>query len=347
MKIIDLRSDTVTRPSVTMRKAMMNAGVGDDVYGEDPTINLLQDRVADMFGKEAALFVPSGTMGNEICIKCFTQPGDEIIAEEDAHVVVYETGGPGFLSGVSVRTLRGERGVLDPDDVRKAVRPPAYYLSRTRLICVENTHGRSGGSVYPARKLHGLREVADQASLPIHMDGARIWNASAASGVGLREYARYADSLSVCFSKGLGAPVGSAVIGSRGLVEDARRYRKIFGGGMRQAGILAAGALYAIEHNLDRIVEDHENAKIFAEELNQGGKISIRGDHVESNMVIFDLSGTGFTQEAFLKAIATEGILLTPERDTQARAVTHLDVTRDEVVEAARKICTLLSKRGE
>ncbi|HLF13534.1 MAG TPA: GntG family PLP-dependent aldolase [Bacteroidota bacterium] len=342
MQTIDLRSDTVTRPSPGMREAMKNAEVGDDVYGEDPTVNRLQETVAAMFGREAALFVPTGTMGNEVCVKLFTEPGDEIIAGEDSHLVVYETGGPGLLSGVQIRPLATRRGVIDPEDARRAFRPDTYYYPRTRLVCVENTHGRSGGAVYPLDDLRELWQVTRDAGIQLHMDGARIWNASAASGVSYPDYARYADSLSVCFSKGLGAPVGSMIIADRKTIELARRYRKIFGGGMRQAGILAAAAEYALVHNLPKLSDDHEKARVFASELEKSGRIAPAPGSVETNMVIFDVSGTGRSRDDFLTLLAGVGVLLTPERDDQVRAVMHLDVSRDEAVLAGKRIVEAL-----
>jgi threonine aldolase len=325
-----------------MREAMKNAEVGDDVYGEDPTVNRLQESVAAMFAKEAAIFVPTGTMGNEICVKLFTEPGDEIIAGEDSHIFVYETGGPGLLSGVQVRTMPAVRGVLDPDRVRGAIRPNVYYHPRTKLVCVENTHGRAGGAVYPLDDLRELWFTCREAGVRLHMDGARIWNASAASGVSLADYARYADTLSVCFSKGLGAPIGSMIVGERKNVELARRYRKIFGGGMRQAGILAAAAEYALKHNLGKLAEDHEKARAFASVLERTGKVEIVSKPVETNMVIFDVSAVGRSRDDFLTLMAKAGVLFTPERETQVRAVMHLDVSRDEVETAAHRTADVL-----
>lgn len=339
---IDLRSDTVTRPSPGMRKAMSGAEVGDDVYGEDPTVNRLQETVARMFGKDDALFVPSGTMGNEICIKCFTEPGDEIIAGADSHIVVYETGGPGLLSGVQIHPVATLRGVLDPGRVRSAVRPDAYYFPRTRLVCVENTHGRSGGSVYPIEHLKELWLLTRDSGLRLHMDGARIWNASAASGVPLAEYARYADSLLVCFSKGLGAPVGSMIVSDRKTIDAARKYRKIFGGGMRQAGILAAAAEYALEHNLPKLGEDHEKAREFSAEIRKSGKLPMDAESIDTNMVIFDVSQTGRSRDDFLILLAKNGVLLTPEMETSVRAVMHLDVSHGDAALAARRVVEVL-----
>ncbi len=261
---IDLRSDTVTRPSDEMRRVMAGAEVGDDVYGEDPTVNRLQERVARLLGKEEALFVPSGTMGNQISIKVHTQAGDELIAERDAHIFQYETGGAAFLSSVQVHTVQGERGILTAGHVREAIRPEIYYMPRTRLICLENTHNRAGGSIYPLRVIEEIEALAREQKLKMHLDGARLWNACVATGISPATYAGFFDSVSVCLSKGLGAPVGSVIAGSKDFIDSARHYRKIFGGGMRQAGILAAAGLYALDHNIARLIEDHEKAKILA-----------------------------------------------------------------------------------
>lgn len=335
MNVIDLRSDTVTRPSPAMLQAMMSAEVGDDVFGEDPTINRLQERIARMFGKEDALFVPSGTMGNEIAIKVHTQPGDEILVEEESHIFVYETAAPSLLSGVQMQTIRGVRGMISADQVRHAVRPNVYYLPPTRLICLENTHGRSAGSVLPLEGIKQLREFAQEAGIRMHLDGARLWNASVASGISVDEYARCFDSVSVCFSKGLGAPVGSILTGSSRFIDRARKYRKIFGGGMRQVGILAAAALYALDHNVERLREDHEKARFFAGELARISSFDVRIDEVETNMVIPDIRRTGKTQGEILRLLNEKGILLTPERETSVRAVMHLDVTMEQVKHAA------------
>jgi threonine aldolase len=336
--MIDLRSDTITKPSPAMRAAMMDAEVGDDVFGEDPTVNRLQERVALLFGKEAALFVPSGTMGNEICIKVHTSPGDEIIAEEDAHIVIYETAGPAFLAGVQIKTVRGDRGMPSLSDIERAVRPATYYLPKTTLCCLENTHGRSGGAILPLNAIRTIAERLRSRGIRMHCDGARIWNAAVASGVLLKDYAESFDTLSVCFSKGLGAPVGSMIVGDRQSVASALRYRKIFGGGMRQAGILAAAALYALDHNIERLKDDHRKARYFAGELSKIKQLSIDMAAVQTNMVITDISGTGKSQGEILSLFKSAGVLLTPERDSSVRAVMHLDVSDDEVHDAAARI---------
>ncbi|HTK82059.1 MAG TPA: low-specificity L-threonine aldolase [Bacteroidota bacterium] len=341
--MIDLRSDTVTKPSRAMLDAMMNAEVGDDVFGEDPTVNKLQERVAEMFGKEAALFVPSGTMGNEVCIKVHTQPGDEIILEQESHIFVYETGAPVLLAGVQMNTIPGKRGVLTPEQISAAIRPKAYYLPQTKLICLENTHGRSAGSVLPLDSISAVRELAQREHIAMHLDGARLWNASVASGIQPKEYASFFDSLSVCFSKGLGAPVGSIIIGSKPFIEQARRYRKAFGGGMRQAGILAAAALYALDHHIGRLAEDHAKARYLFDELKAVQRLRIDPSEVQTNMVFIDIAQTGKSQAEVMDLLKLNGILVTPERHSSIRAVTHLDVSMEHVHEAARVIKRLFS----
>lgn len=334
MNYIDLRSDTVTRPTKPMLEAMMKAEVGDDVFGEDPTVNALQKKVAAMFGKDAALFVPSGCMGNEICIKAHTEPGDEIIAEQEAHIVIYETGGPAFLAGVQIRTIPGKRGTMTVEQIKAAVRYDAYYMPRTALICMENTHGRSAGSVLSFDEMKRIRQLALDAKIKVHLDGARLWNASVASGISVKEYASCVDSVSVCFSKGLGAPVGSMVVGDADFIEKARKYRKMWGGGMRQVGFLAAAALYAIDNNIARLKEDHDKAKYFATELSTSKKLAIDMAEVQTNMIFIDVAKTGKSQIEVMNALQEHGVLVTPERETFIRAVMHLDVSMEQVKEA-------------
>lgn len=336
MQYIDLRSDTVTKPSADMRKAMMNADVGDDVYGEDPSVNKLQRRIAELFGKEAALFVPSGTMGNEICIKVHTQPGDEIIVDQDSHIFVYETAGPSLLSGVQMMPIAGRSGVMTIEQIKIVIRPSIYYLPRTKLICIENTHGRSSGSIYPLDEIKKISEIALNSNIKMHLDGARLWNASVETGIPLHEYAKYFDSISVCFSKGLGAPIGSIIIGKQEFIEEARKYRKIFGGGMRQVGMLAAAALYAIDHNIERLKEDHQKARYFALELKHFEQIYIDMNQIQTNMVIADISRTDKPQFEVLDLLKAHGILLTPERHSSIRAVMHLDVSIPQVDKAVK-----------
>jgi len=329
---IDLRSDTVTRPSQPMREVMAAAEVGDDVFGEDPTVNLLQEAVARLLGKEAALFVPSGTMGNQICIKVHTQPGDELIAERDSHIFNYETAGAAFLSSVQVHPVEGDRGMLSTETIERAVRPRLYYMPRTRLLCIENTHNRAGGTITPIGLIKEFHDFARRADLKLHLDGARLWNASRATGVSPQEYASYFDSVSVCLSKGLGAPVGSVIAGTAEFIEEARHYRKIFGGGMRQAGILAAAGLYALEHNLDRLSQDHENAHLLAEMLLSIPGFGIDPKSVQTNIVIASISGK--PADSVIARARERGVLLSMGSHDRIRAVTHMDVTMEDVRKA-------------
>jgi threonine aldolase len=337
-QFIDLRSDTVTRPGAGMREAMASAVVGDDVFGEDPTVNRLQEHVAGLLGKEAALYVPSGTMGNQTCIKVHTQPGDEVICERGAHVFNYETGGIAFLSGAQVHAIEGKRGAFGVDDIERAVRPDLYYMPKTRLICLENTHNRAGGTIYPMETIRAISALAKSRNIRIHLDGARLWNACVATGISPKDSASYFDSVSVCLSKGLGAPVGSVIAGSKAFIAEARHYRKIFGGGMRQAGILAAAGLYALEHNFTRLSEDHEKATFLARELAQVKAFDIDMGSVQTNIIIIGAEKSGRKPEEILSALRARGVLLTMGNYMGLRAVTHLDVTMDQVKRAARVI---------
>src|SRR5512139_3289968 len=264
---IDLRSDTVTKPTAAMRKVIFEAEVGDDVFGEDPTVNALQEKVARLLGKEKAIFVPSGTMGNQLAIKSHTQPGDEVILEASSHPYNFEGGASAALSGVQFNCLKGVRGVIDASQIEEAIRPEDHHFAVSRLICLENTHNRGGGTVFPIAKIAEISKLAKSRGLLVHLDGARLWNASVASGIEPREYAQYADSVSVCLSKGLGAPVGSLVTGSAAFIDRVHRFRKMFGGGMRQAGLLAAAGIYALDHHMERLREDHDHAKRLAHGL--------------------------------------------------------------------------------
>ncbi|HTP14159.1 MAG TPA: low-specificity L-threonine aldolase [Bacteroidota bacterium] len=333
-QFIDLRSDTITKPSQAMRAAMAAAEVGDDVYGEDPTVNRLQERVASLLGKDAALFVPSGVMANQTALKIHTQPGDEVIAEAGSHVFNYETGGAAFISNVQVRTVAGVRGVMTADQVLGAVRSPVYYNSRSRLVCLENTHNQAGGTIYPANEIAKISALARQNDMRMHLDGARLWNAWVATGIEPKEYAKYFDTVSVCFSKGLGAPVGSALAGSADLIERARKIRKILGGGMRQAGILAAAALFALDHNVERLKEDHEKARLFAEQLGSLPGFSIDLETVQTNIVIIDIKGTGKSTGQILAVLRALRVLMSEMSPSTIRAVMHMDVSMDQVKEA-------------
>ena len=328
---IDLRSDTVTRPSLAMREAMARADVGDDVFGEDPTVNALQEKVAVLLGKEAALYVTSGTMGNQTCIKVHTQPGDEVIAERGAHVFNFETGGAAFLSSVQIHPVDGKHGAMSVSDIRRAIRPSVYYMPHSRLICLENTHNRAGGTIYPMEGIKEVHALAKAEGMKLHLDGARLWNACAETGIPPREYASYFDSVSVCLSKGLGAPVGSVIAGSVDFIKEARHYRKIFGGGMRQAGILAAAGIYAIDNNVGRLKDDHRKARFFAEELSTVRGFNIDLETVQTNIVIIDMEKSGKKPEDVLAQFRAKGLLLSMGNYMGLRAVTHLDVSMDEV----------------
>jgi threonine aldolase len=305
---------------------MAEAEVGDDVFGEDPTVNRLQEIVAEILGVEAALFVPSGTMGNQICIHCQTRPGDEIICEAGAHFLHYESGAMAALSGAQARTIVGNRGVITAEQIEAVLRGDVYYFPRSRLIAIENTHNLAGGTIFPLEEIQQIRRLADQRGLAMHLDGARLWNASAASGIAPRDYVRYFDSVSVCFSKGLGAPIGSAIGGGKEFIARARRYRKMFGGAMRQAGIIAAGAIYGLENHRERLAEDHANARRFAEALHDRGGIDIDLATVQTNIVILNIAKTKLTVPAAVEALKKEGVLVAPFGAATLRVVTHLDV---------------------
>ena len=341
---IDLRSDTVTRPGAAMRNAMAQAEVGDDVFGEDPTVNRLQESVAALLGKAAALFVPTGVMANQIAIKCHTQPGDEVIVEMNSHIFNYETAAPAVLSHVQLHPVRGERGILRTTQLAPAIRPNAYYMARSSLLCLENTHNRAGGTIYPLDEVKSIHSFVKAIGLKLHLDGARLWNACIATGNHPREYAQFFDSISVCFSKGLGAPVGSALVGSEETIQRARKYRKIFGGGMRQAGIIAAGALYAVEHNFERLKEDHLKARWLAERLSVIPKLKVDLDSVQTNIVIVDVGETGKSADDVLELLKSRGVMLTDASYSSIRAVTHLDVSMEEVKRAGEIIAHAFSE---
>ncbi|MCX6827353.1 MAG: aminotransferase class I/II-fold pyridoxal phosphate-dependent enzyme, partial [candidate division Zixibacteria bacterium] len=269
MEYIDLRSDTVTKPSPAMRRAIAEAEVGDDVFGDDPTVVLLEQKIAGLFGKRASLFVPSGTMSNQVALKTLSEPGWELLCDRDCHIANYEVSGPAVHSALLVNMITTERGVMTADQIEDSIRPFNIHSPITKIIAIENTHNRHGGTIFPLEEILRIRKVADKHNLLMHLDGARIWNAYIATGIPLEDWAAPFDSVSVCLSKGLGAPIGSMIVGSKEFIGKARRHRKLFGGGMRQVGILAAAGLYAIEHNLTRLAEDHRNARILAEGLNQ------------------------------------------------------------------------------
>ena len=334
--MIDLRSDTVTRPTEGMRRAMLEAPVGDDVFGEDPTVNRLEEYVADLLGKEAALYAPSGTMTNQIGVQVNTSRGEEVLLHEGSHIFVYEAGAPAMLSGVQLRILPGENGILSPETVRAAVRPEDVHFPRSKLICLENTHNTAGGKVFPLEDFAAVAQAARDLGLRVHLDGARLFNAQAATGIPASEWCAHADTVSVCSSKGLGAPVGSLLAGDEETIREARRARKAFGGGMRQAGIIAAASLYAFEHNIERLSKDHARARRLAAGLRGAGYEAREPD---TNLV---LVAVGDPPE-FLRALAREGVLATPGKPGFVRMCTHLDVGDGEIetaIEAAIRITT-------
>jgi threonine aldolase len=336
--LIDLRSDTVTRPTPAMRAAMHAAEVGDDVFHEDPTVIGLEERVADLLGKEAALFVPSGTMSNQICVKLHTQPGDELLCDVNCHIYNYEAGGPALLSGVTCRTLDGDYGILDVTQLEDKIRPDDEHQVRTRLVCLENTHNRGGGRVYPIEKIQAIREWAHKQGLILHLDGARLWNAVVATGISAKQWARLFDSVSVCFSKGLGAPVGSALAGPREFVARGRRIRKLFGGGMRQAGVLAAAALHALEHHVERLAEDHRHAQMIARAIADTHGLTLTPPEVETNLIWFQVDRELGTAREVATALRERGVLVHAAGPQRLRACTHLDVSAAQAERAAELI---------
>jgi threonine aldolase len=339
---IDLRSDTVTLPTAPMRKAMAEAEVGDDVFGEDPNVNALQEEAAALLGKEAGLFVASGTMGNQVALKAHTQPGDEVVAHPLAHLVRAESAAGAALAGVQFRPVGENDGTLDPAKIEAVIQTGENpHFAPTRLICVENTHNFLGGAVWPLDKLEAVAAVARRHKIALHMDGARILNAAIAQDVRPDRIAAGSDSVSMCFSKGLGAPVGSVIVGSKAFIARCVRYRKMYGGGMRQAGILAAAARYALKHHVERLAEDHANAKRFAEGLAQSRYIAFPNGMPQTNLVFFECSHPGVTLAQLLAGLKERGILIGQTYSTLARAVTHLNVTRadiDAAVSAAHEI---------
>jgi len=344
-EFIDLRSDTVTRPTPAMRKAMAEAEVGDDVFGEDPTVNILQEKVARLLGKEAALFVPSGTMANQLSIKSHTQPGDEVIIESSSHPYNFEGGAGAALSGIQFHCVKGVRGILEPSQIEEAIRPEDHHFPVTKLVCLENTHNRGGGTIYPLEKMADIYRLAQSKGLLVHLDGARLWNASVATGNKPYEYAQWADSVSVCLSKGLGAPIGSLVAGSKPFIDRIHRFRKMFGGGMRQVGIVAAAGIYALDHHLERLKEDHQNAKRLAVGLKEFRGVSIDPKHVETNIVIFDITDTGMTGSQVAETMKKEGLLIHAFGKTQIRLVTHLDVSNDDIEGALKALEKVFGKK--
>jgi len=341
---IDLVSDTATQPSAGMRTFIAQAPVGDEQRQEDPTVNALQDRVAALLGKEAALYLPSATMANEIAVKVHTQPGDKVILDETAHIVTSEAGGPAVLSGVMTHPLRGVRGVFTADQVEAAIGREGPHYPPARLVSVEQTSNLGGGTVWPQDRLRAIVDVARRHGLHTHMDGARLMNAAVASGVPAPEHVRGFDTVTLCLTKGLGCPVGALLAGDRALIKEARRYKHLFGGAMRQAGIIAAAGLYALDHNVDRLAEDHTNAKILARGLAEIPGVRVELEHVQTNIVFFDVAGLGITAKDAVERLRAEGVRMGAAGRTLIRAVTHLDVSQSNVERAAEIAQQVLGK---
>jgi threonine aldolase len=342
--VIDLRSDTVTKPSPEMRRAMAEAEVGDDVFLEDPTINRLQERAAQIFGREASLFVPSGSMGNLTCIIAHTRPGQEVICEEAGHIYNYEMASMSAIAGLLPRVVAGQDGILSWDTISKAIRPRIYYRPQTALISLENTHNMAGGTVYPTRVAYEICDKAHELGIPVHLDGARIFNAATYLGEDVAEITKKFDSIQFCLSKGLGAPIGSLIVGSREFVERCRSIRKMLGGGMRQAGVLAAAGLVALEKGPRRLQIDHDNAKFLATQLAAIPGITLDPAKVQTNIVIFDLKKSGWSSADFLQALAKRNVLAVPVDNERVRMVAHLDVDRSNIETAASRVKEVLKR---
>jgi threonine aldolase len=343
-KIIDLRSDTVTKPSPGMRQAMAAADVGDDVYGEDPTINRLEEMCAGIAGKESALFVPSGSMANLIAQMVHVRRGDEVIIGSSSHCFRYEVGAGAAIAGSQYVVIEGN-GLFTAQQARERIRPPSFHTPGTGLVWIENTHNFGGGLVFPFDEIGRISRLCREHRLPLHMDGARLFNAAAATGIGVGEWCGPVDSISFCFSKGLGAPVGSILCGSRAMRKEAHRFRKMVGGGMRQAGVLAAAAVYALEHNVERLVEDHANARLLAEKLGGMKHVVLDMATIQTNIVVARLDGidTG----VFAARLGERGVPINALDETRVRFVTHLDVSREDILEASAIIGKTIEELGK
>lgn len=330
MRYIDLRSDTVTLPTEEMRKAMAEAEVGDDVYEDDPTINKLEKLAAEKVGKEAALYVPSGTFGNQLCVMTHTNRGDEIILGEDCHITLHEVGAAAVIAGVQLRTLPSQNGMLDPKQVEKAIRcEDDIHYPHTGLICVENAHGL--GTVIPLENLEEIKDIGRRYNIPVHLDGARIFNAATTLGVDAKDIAKYCDSVMFCLSKGLGAPVGSMVAGTKEFIKKARKNRKLMGGGMRQAGILAAAGIIALEKMTERLIEDHENAAYLADQLSKIPGVDVKDDRLDINMVFFEMGDDIIAEQKLVEHFMKNGIKICGIEEGEWRFVTNLNVSREDI----------------
>jgi threonine aldolase len=335
---IDLRSDTVTRPTEAMRAAMARATVGDDVFDDDPTIHELQDRVAALLGKEAALYVVSGTMGNQLAVRSQVRHGEEVLLERECHIFNYEAGAASALTGAQLHPLPGRRGALEPAQITAAVRGSDYHNPPTRLLCLENTHNRAGGAVIPLATLEACAAAARERGLRVHLDGARLWNAAVATRTPLAQWAAPFDTVMMCFSKGLGAPVGSILVGDRETIARARRYRKMLGGGIRQGGILAAACLHALDEQVDRLADDHRRARRLAELVHGAPGVAADPAEVDTNIVLIQVTQPGWTAERAAGALREQGIWMVPFGPQTLRAVTHLDVNDAGIERAAQAL---------
>ena len=344
-KLLDFRSDTLTMPTPPMRAAMAQAELGDDVFGEDPTVNRLQARVAEILGKEAALYVPSGTMSNLIGVRLNCKPGDEMICEAECHIIHYEQGGYAQLSGIAARCVKGDFGVLQPEQLEGLIRPDNIHLVRTRAVCLENTHNRGGGRIQPYETVKRICRWAHDSGLTTHLDGARLFNAVVATGIEAPRWTKHFDTVSVCFSKGLGAPVGSAITGPRELIDEAIRHRKVLGGGMREAGVVAAAALYALENNIDRLADDHACAQLLADGIREIDLLDLSPDQVDTNLLFFQVDPSLGTADEFCRRLGKRGLLMLPTSVDKIRAVTHLGVNLDDARRAIEIIKHELSSR--
>jgi len=331
MKNIDLRSDTITLPTSAMRTFMIRANVGDDVFGEDPTVNDLQTMIAELLDMEAALFVPSGTQANQISINAHTNPGNEVICDYNSHVFNYECGSAGMLSGVQLHPIIGKNGHPTCEQILPAIRPTDDHFPQTKLICLENTHNRAGGTIFPIEEIAKIHIVAKEHDLKLHLDGARLWNAAIETGRSLKEYAAYFDSVSLCFSKGLGAPVGSIIAGSREFIKKAHYYRKAYGGGMRQVGILAAACIFAVENHFERLSEDHLNAKFLAEGLSEVKSFHIDLNSVQTNIVIMTIEEGSLDAFKIVDRLRENNILAIAFSPQKIRFVTHLNISHEDI----------------
>lgn len=343
MTPIDLRSDTVTKPTPAMREAMAQASVGDDVYGEDPTVNALQERAAALLGKSFALFVPSGTMANQLSVRVLTKPGDEVILDSRSHIVRYEQGAAAALSGVQLYTIPTERGLLSPEQVQAAIRPKDPHTLPTGVICLENTHNAGGGSIYSMTAIERIHALARAQGIPMHLDGARLFNAVVATGISAAAYGQYFDTVSFCLSKGLGAPAGSLIVTNHEeLYPRLRRYRRMYGGAMRQAGILAAAGLYALDHHIARLKEDHDNAIRLARALRSLPAVRVDLGRTETNIVMFDVPQPSRPASEILASLRERGVLINAVGPTTYRAVTHLDVSAGDIDRASEVFASVL-----